>query len=68
MILKNKFLILLVVIIMTLTSCDGFRKAVTGGSKKPKGDEFLVIKKELWEIFLNSTGTKFHKRKRKTCK
>ena len=46
MILKNKFLILLVVIIMTLTSCDGFRKAVTGGSKKPKGDEFLVIKKE----------------------
>ena len=45
MIFKKKFLTSLVLIAIFLTSCDGFRKAVTG-SKKPKGDEFLVIKKE----------------------
>ncbi len=45
MIFKKNFLTSLVLIAIFLTSCDGFKKAVTG-SKKPKGDEFLVIKKE----------------------
>ena len=46
MILKNKFLILLVVIIMTLTSCDGFRSCNRRFKKNLKEMNFLVIKKE----------------------
>ena len=41
---KKNFIILLSALLF-LTSCTGFKKAITG-EKKKSGDEFLVIKKK----------------------
>ena len=42
--IKKKLLMLLITLVF-LTSCDSFKRAVTGEKKKP-GSEFMVIKKE----------------------
>ena len=42
--IKKKLLILLISLVF-LTSCDSFKRAITGEKKKP-GSEFMVIKKE----------------------
>ena len=42
--IKKKLLILLITLVF-LTSCDSFKRAITGEKKKP-GSEFMVIKKE----------------------
>ena len=41
---KKKLPILLITLVF-LTSCDSFKRAITGEKKKP-GSEFMVIKKE----------------------
>ena len=42
--IKKKLLILLITLAF-LTSCNSFKRAITGEKKKP-GSEFMVIKKE----------------------
>ena len=42
--IKKKLLILLITLVF-LTSCNSFKSAITGEKKKP-GSEFMVIKKE----------------------
>ena len=42
--IKKKLLMLLITLVF-LTSCDSFKRAITGEKKKP-GSEFMVIKKE----------------------
>ena len=42
--IKKKLLILIITIVF-LTSCNSFKRAITGEKKKP-GSEFMVIKKE----------------------
>ena len=42
--IKKKLLILLISLVF-LTSCNSFKRAITGEKKKP-GSEFMVIKKE----------------------
>ena len=42
--IKKKLLILIITLVF-LTSCNSFKRAITGEKKKP-GSEFMVIKKE----------------------